>query len=225
MSISVETNTKLRDVQNFYCCCCKFDLRRKPTCVDGSEVEVFEVYCCRSRIGWNQKVLRQSDFSEHVHSKYHCTAERDFWGANLCELLLKCKLFCHTSADETFQIDTGLSYRYGNIFREAIRIPRFEWCSAVNDMSVSPYLHYFYEAMKSTSPQLFQKCPFKKVSSYSLFWNHFKEFYATLGIFKFDKHQLWSTKSSAVSIGLVQRITQHYCRWHFCRLWMGHYWN
>lgn len=60
-----------------------------------------------------------------------------------------------------FYVQMILNYRYGNVFRQAIDAKPQEWCSVMDGKSTHPYLKYVINQLKTSTPELFHKCPYE----------------------------------------------------------------
>ncbi|CRK93538.1 CLUMA_CG007071, isoform A [Clunio marinus] len=59
-----------------------------------------------------------------------------------------------------------LEYRYGNIFREIIKSPQFNWCSFENN--TNPIVKLYYRTLKLSDEKLIRKCPIHELDDKSV---------------------------------------------------------
>ncbi|CRK93539.1 CLUMA_CG007072, isoform A [Clunio marinus] len=50
-----------------------------------------------------------------------------------------------------------LEYRYGNIYREIGKSPKFNWCSVANN--TNPIVRFYYRSLKVSGEKIIKKCP------------------------------------------------------------------
>lgn len=62
--------------------------------------------------------------------------------------------------ERKLQAQLVVFYRYGTIFREVIKGPKLEWCSALKNMKNNAFVMLFYDLLYEKAPQAFQDCPY-----------------------------------------------------------------
>lgn len=61
---------------------------------------------------------------------------------------------------QSFQAQTIVSYRYGTIFRTAIKGNIVEWCEVVERLESDVIVKFLGELIKESVPQLYHSCPY-----------------------------------------------------------------
>lgn len=113
-----------------------------------------QIWCPSSSVLWKQ-------FLGRARASTYRSIQKGNQFALQCELTEE----THTFNWKFPQVDLIISYRYGTIFREAIKPPRFEWCSSVDTLSTNIYMKTFYQLLKNKAPQMFRKCPYRVMFS------------------------------------------------------------
>ncbi|CRK93535.1 CLUMA_CG007068, isoform A [Clunio marinus] len=64
---------------------------------------------------------------------------------------------------EVYYVKLLFEYRYGNIYREIVKSPKFNWCSIVDN--TNPIVKFFYKTLRLSGENLVTKCPINELDS------------------------------------------------------------